>query len=609
MLKQICKLIGRGQRTPIAGEFFGATVVIALGSVVAALAAPYNAQSWSVWIIYGLLALSFTFVWGHGGIFSLGQAAFFGLGGYAYGVFGINVFPTTNESLSALVVAAIAGTVAAALLGYFIFFGNIGDVYLAVITIATTLVLLTFFASTADPIYHIGDALLGGYNGMVGIPPLVLPGGTFLEPNGVLLAVIVVAAAVGFGLHFLLRRPFGRILAGVRENELRSTLLGYDVRRYKLLAFMIGGAIAGLAGGLYASWGSFINPQVFTLQQATLVAIWTLVGGRKSLLGAFVGAVIVQGMADFLGAYASGAIIPVVLGSLLIAVVLFLPEGVVPSVSAAVRRIFSARMHASLPPNRREIAPDIRRAFGRAPAPASRITALDLHKQFGGLHALRGASLDISPNAVHCLIGPNGAGKSTFFNLLAGRYIPTSGNIHLNGTEISRRRPDERARLGLGIKLQVPSIYLDLPVSENVWLAAYGASHDAKLADQKSHQVVSGLQLDSKSAHPASELSHGEHQWLEIGMVISREPSLVLLDEPAAGMSRFETERFVDLIRVLSESATVLVVEHDMDFVRDLNVQVTMFHEGKVFAEGTIDELRADERVLDIYLGRPRQDA
>jgi branched-chain amino acid transport system permease protein len=205
---------------------------------------------------------------------------------------------------------------------------------------------------------------------------------------------------------------------------------------------------------------------------------------------------------------------------------------------------------------------------------------------------------------VHCLIGPNGAGKSTCFNLLTGRYRPTKGEVRLGPTDITRLRPDQRARLGLGIKLQVPSFYAPLTAFENVWLAAYARLADGRASDRRAWAVLAGLGLSAKAGLTAGSLSHGEHQWLEIGMVVAGEPVVILLDEPTAGMSREETLRTVELVRALATDATVVVVEHDMEFVRVLDAPVTMFHEGRVFARGGIDELRADDRVLDIYLGR-----
>lgn len=584
-------------------------VLLVIGCTLAVAVPDYQAQEWALWVIYGLLALSFTFVWGHAGIFSFGQAAFFGVGAYAYGVTGINLSLTTNETLTGLVAAAVVAALFAAALGYFIFYGNVGDVYVAIITLAVTLVLLTVMSSTADPKYHIGAAALGGYNGLVGVPPLMLPGSDgpiLLDSNALFAACTVIAVVVAVLLSILRRRPFGRVVAGVRENELRTSLLGYDIRRYKLASFVIGGAVAGLAGGLYAAWGLFINPAVFGLQQAALVAIWVLVGGRDSIVGAFVGVALVQGLSSALGG-SGGSATPIVLGGLLIAVVLALPRGVVPTAAALLRRVVPW-LRASAPPAAADdaVAPDIRSVLSerRSGLQPQTLEVVDLHKSFGGVQALRGVSLSLPARSVQCLIGPNGAGKSTCFNLLTGRYRPTKGEVWLGAMDITRLRPDQRARLGIGIKLQVPSYYAPLTAFENVWLAGYARLGNVRATDARASAILGWLGLTDKSTMPAGFLSHGEHQWLEIGMVVAGEPVVILLDEPTAGMSREETLRTVQLVRTLATDATVVVVEHDMEFVRVLDAPVTMFHEGTVFARGSVEELRADDRVLDIYLGR-----
>lgn len=590
-------------------EALAAVVLVAAGAAIASSVPEFRAQEWTLWVLHGLLALSFTFIWGHGGIFSFGQAAFYGIGGYTYGVVGINLVDVTGETITAVLAGIVVAALAAALLGYFMFYGKVGDVYVAIITLATSLVLLTVMSSTAGRQYHIGDAQLGGYNGMVGVPPLSFgTPGTLTTPLTIaemLMAFVALAVLVATGLRVLLRRPFGRILAAQRANELRTQLLGYDVRRYKLAAFVIGGAIAGLAGAGYAAWGTFINPSVFALQQAALVAIWVLVGGRTSLLGAFVGVVLIEQLSSSLGGSGSTAT-PIILGAVLIAVVLLLPSGVVPSLRAVVERAVPA-----LRP-RPPAAPARPPPAGTSPLrPGSdglgaepRLAAEGLGKRFGGVTALDGVSIEFPPRGIHCLIGPNGAGKSTLFNLLVGRYRPTSGRVTLAGRDITRRRPDERAQRGVGIKLQVASLYDELSTLENLWLAAYAKTRDTHTADQRAVAVLDWLGLLGRAHEPAAVLSHGEQQWLEIGMVVAAEPDVILLDEPTAGMTRDETFRTVELVRTLAERAAVIVVEHDMQFVRQLDSPITMFHEGKVFASGTLAELRRDERVLDVYLGR-----
>ena len=597
-------------------------ILVLVGVVVAAIlagnvASEFQANEWTLWVLYGLLALSFTFIWGHGGIFSFGQAAFFGIGGYAYSVVAINLLPHTNETITAVLAGALAGAVAAGLVGYFIFYGDVNDVAVAIITLAFSLVLLTVMSGTADPKYHIGAAQLGGYNGMVGVPPLTvgLPGGTpsILDYRSMLTVFGIAAGVIAIGVHILLRRPFGRVVGALRVNELRTLLLGFDVRRYKLATFMLGGAIAGLAGAGYAAWGTFINPSVFGLQQAAFVAIWVLLGGRTSLLGAFVGVVLVEELTSTLGG-SGGDSTPIVLGAVLIAVVLLLPAGIVPTLQQWARRLLPRLGAAAAPvaatkPSAGSTEATAPLLAGAQPLEqgggGETLRAADLGKRFGGVRALSDVSVDFPGRGLQCLIGPNGAGKSTFFHLLSGRYRPSAGEVVLDGRRITSWRPDRRARAGLGIKLQVPSLYHELSTGENMWLAAYARTRSARRAKERAAEMLGWLGLSDRAAEPASALSHGQQQWLEIGMVVATEPKVILLDEPTAGMSPEETQRTARLVTTLAEQAAVIVVEHDMDFVRELDAPVMMFHEGSVFAHGSISELREDERILDIYLGRP----
>ncbi len=597
----------RGTLGRIPREAAGIVVVVAV-ALFAGVVPEFQALQLTQWILYGLLALSLTFVWGYAGIFSFGQAAFFGIGGYAYGVAAINLVGRTSETFSAVLVAVVAAALTAAVLGYFMFYGKVGDVYVAIITLAFTLVLFTFMSSTAGPRYTIGEAPLGGYNGMIGIPPLSYgwPGGSATPLNVTQMLALVASGAVilALGLRVLLRRPFGRIVAGLRENELRTQLLGYDVRRYKLIVFVIGGAIAGLAGSGYAMWGLIMTPTVFSLQQAALVVIFVLVGGRTSLLGAFVGAILLQGLSSVLGG-SGGNASPIILGLILIAIVMVLPQGLVPAAGAFAQR-FVPRLQPERPQLSVLAAPPERFPVGSGEESAEGevLEAVDLRKAFGGLTAVDGVSLAFEQKGVHCLIGPNGAGKSTFFNLLVGRYRPTSGRVMFSGEEITRREPHERVRRGLGIKLQVASLYKDLPVYENMWLASYAKTGDADAANTRTSDILAWLDLTPRANDLVGALAHGQQQWLEIGMALATEPAIILLDEPTAGMTREETTRTAELVTLLGERASVIVVEHDMEFVRQLDVPVTVFHQGKIFAQGSIDELRRDEQVLEIYLGR-----
>lgn len=332
----------------VAGSAGG--VAIAVLGLAAVIGVPHAVETFtlvdvSVYCILAILALSLAFVWGYAGILSFGQSAFFGLGGYAYALSVINFGESTLPVLAGLLVPMLF----AALLGYFTIYGRISDVYFAVITLTVSLILYHLINSTSGPEYAIGRARLGGHNGIPGLPPINVPGDanaqldyadTFRLSLGALLLVY-------FGFRALVASRFGKTLIAIRENELRAELLGYDSRRYKLIAFVIGAGAAGLAGVLFASWGSFIGPSVFGIAFAAQVIIWILVGGLGTLGGAVIGTVLIQYLTTWLGQTKAlpamlglSKIDPsLVLGIVLILFVLLVPSGLLPT----LRKLVHAR--------------------------------------------------------------------------------------------------------------------------------------------------------------------------------------------------------------------------------------------------------------------------
>jgi ABC-type uncharacterized transport system ATPase subunit len=227
----------------------------------------------------------------------------------------------------------------------------------------------------------------------------------------------------------------------------------------------------------------------------------------------------------------------------------------------------------------------------------------DLNKRFGGLHVTADVNFALEEGELHCLIGPNGAGKSTFFRLILGEHLPSSGSIIYAGEDITALKSFQRIRRGMSVKFQVPGIFKALSARQNLEIALQHHLESASLAAEV-ERLLGFLNLSDVAAQLAGNLSHGQKQWLEIGMAISLKPKLLLLDEPTAGMSPSETHATGEIVKTLNaDGVTVLAVEHDMSFVRQVARRVTVLHLGRVFAQGTIDEITADERVAEIYLG------
>jgi urea transport system permease protein len=279
----------------------------------------------TVYMVMSILALSLALVWGFGGIICFGQAAFFGLGAYTYAIAMINMGESTVPVLLAMALPAAF----AALLGYFMFYGRLSDVYLGVITLVVTLIFFKVIGSTAGPEYRIGAALLGGYNGIPAIPPINWPGDASrpLDIPGVFRLALALLVLTYLGLRALLHSHFGRVIVAIRENELRAELLGYDVRLHKLAVFTLGAAIAGLAGCLYATWGGYVSPDVFSLQMAAQILMWVIVGGIGTLIGPIIGCFALQILATELGAQQLLNTY-LIFGMILLAFVLAVPGGI-----------------------------------------------------------------------------------------------------------------------------------------------------------------------------------------------------------------------------------------------------------------------------------------
>lgn len=228
-----------------------------------------------------------------------------------------------------------------------------------------------------------------------------------------------------------------------------------------------------------------------------------------------------------------------------------------------------------------------------------------LTKNFGGVHAVAAVDFRLQHGELRCLIGPNGAGKSTFFKMLTGQLRPTGGAILFNGREITALPQHKIARLGIGIKNQVPSVWDGLSVYEHLWIAALRRS-DARAAVGVAEELLAELGLVSIARRMVGALSHGERQWVEIGMVMAQRPALMLLDEPTAGMAADEVERTAELLRAVNQKTSIIVVEHDMQFIKKIAGTVTVFHEGRVLVEDTMENVLANARVKEVYLGTGR---
>lgn len=570
---------------------------------------PYLAFVATSWVIFGLLAMSLDIIWGRGGLLSLAQTAFYGLGGYFGSVIAVNMVPTTGMSLVwALPAGAIFGALLAAALGYIIFYARMGALQSTILSYTFTLLL---WSVTQTFKLEVGEAVIGGDNGFSNIPGFVLGFGSDAEslaPNQAFAAVVVVSFIIYLFTRWLMRSNFGRIVDCIRIDVEKTELLGYDIRKIQLLNFAYSGAVAGISGSLFALWANYLNPSIFSVQEALLVPIYVLVGGLGTLAGGFLGALAIGALSFWLGSGVAGGQTTLILGAVLILLVLFLKNGMLGALGGYWKRLLPDPNEAAKNAGSVKIDTDVLEGIledaANQAGPAKELHSTDLFKQFGGVIPVNKVSREFVPGKPYSLIGPNGAGKSSYLKTCVGIYWPENGSIRLGSDDITKALIFDRVRKGMGVKNQKPQVFGEISVLDNLWTAAYSRTKNNEQALEVSLKILRMLGMENQSRVEASALSHGQQQWLDIGMVLCLAPRVILLDEPAAGMTNEETRELSLLVRTLAKHTTVVVVEHDMEFVRTLKGHVTVLHQGKLFAEGDIETLRSNDAVLDIYLGR-----
>ena len=541
---------------------------------------------------------------GYAGYISLGNSAFLGLGAYTTGIL------AAKHGLSPFIGCLIGGlvcAVAAAVLS--LVTRRTRDMYFVIVTFAA-LQLLAVSATT-------WSSLTGGSQGLA----LPLPTWSLSYQNWPFYYPLLGLLVLTVGVSALVRRSkLGLGLFAIQDDEEKATGLGLRTAVYKLIAFVLGGTFLGVAGGIYAYYVSFLNTgAVFDIVTSVLIVLATLLGGRGTVWGPVIGAFILEPLANFtstnLGGADAGAIRLLLFGGLLGAVVLFLPRGVLPTVSEAWQRRH-VRATAERTAANSSKTPSPRSASSHTSDSGHDVAGAVLQvervaKSFGGLRAVDEASLTVTKGSITGLIGPNGSGKTTLFNLIDGTIGADAGRIVLGGARIDRRGRPSRAHAGLARTYQLPRLFSSLTVVENVVVAEPGFSlrrlWRPRLSGSdrdRAMAVLDDLGLAAYADTSPAALSYGQRKLIELAQVLWLNPVLVMLDEPAAGISPALSQRLAAMIQNLhSQGVCVLLIEHDLAFLAGLCDQVYVMANGKIIASGTVAEVSADSAVVDAYLG------
>ena len=553
-------------------------------------------------VIFSLLAIAYNLLMGYTGLVSFGHSAFFGIGGYAAGLAQLHL---ARGMVVPLVVGVLGATLAGAGIGFLLMRKR--GVYFSLLTLAFTQM---FFY-----IVYGATAVTGGENGLGGIERFPLRVGSLRLDLGdkrvYYYASAILAALAIYVLWRVVHSPFGRVLEAIRENEARASFVGYDVKRYKLTAFVVSCAFSGAAGALYTFLLNFAYPESLHVTMAGEIVAMTLVGGMRSFVGPAVGAAVFVFMRDTLSSWTENWL--VYFGVIFIAFVMFSPNGIV----GVFQRLFGL---ARRDPMGAGVTTPSAGAPAAAPAersPRPRGEALleveDLAKHFGALAAVDGVSLAVPRGELRSIIGPNGAGKTTLFNVLTGLLPADRGQARFCAAAITGLLPHQIVAAGVSRSFQIISIFHALTVFENVRIAAQ-AKHRcrfAMLADAGSFadlnaealELLRAVGLGDRAFEIADTLSHGDQRLLEIAIALATRPELLLLDEPLAGLAAHERLRVADLIRTLRRSVTIVLIEHDIDAVLALSDRITVLHQGRVIAEGAPAEIQQNAEVQTAYLG------
>ncbi len=550
----------------------------------------------SALVVIGLVVLS-----GVAGLISFGQAIFVGLGGYGTALLTMKLALSPFVALPIVVVmaAGIAFVIAAMTL-------SLKGHYLAVATLAWN---VSFF-------YLVGNLdFVGRHDGISGIPPI---SESFADPKAALLLIFAATFLALLASRNLLASRVGRAIRSLQGGVLAAESCGINTRKAKMLAFVYAAVLTSLAGWFYAHFQRTINPSSFGLGTSIDYLTMALIGGIQSVFGALIGVSIVTALREALqqllgwAFHAQGSVEAIVLSALLILMLHLAPNGFWPRLASLGRGGLFRHTLKRVPP-RQEPSP--RRL------PPTRGTELlvvrRLSKSFGGLKAVRDVSFTLKAGEIVGLIGPNGAGKSTTFNMVSGLLLPSTGEVFLMGQSITGRRARDIARLGLARSFQHVKIVPGMTVLENVALGCHLAGKAGAVSaifrtdcgEEERLFAVALEQIERVGLGPqahrlAGTLPLGQQRMVEIARALCLDPILLLLDEPAAGLRHFEKVVLGQLLAQLAcEGLTILLVEHDMEFIMGLTDRTIVMSFGEILAHGTANEIQNNPAVIEAYLG------
>jgi branched-chain amino acid transport system permease protein len=539
---------------------------------------------------FSIAVFGLSVVLGLCGQINLAQAAFFGFGAYAVGL------GTTDLHMSywlCLLMGCLAALIAGAFLGMSTL--RLGGHYLAMVTISfqqiVTLVMINAIWLTHGP-----DGVSN-----IGRP------GLFQSAQSYLAFCVAMLAIVGYMVWHLPDTRLGRAMRAVRDNELAAGVNGIDVFRTKVYAFALCAVLGGLAGGLFAGGFAYVSPDQFSFAESIVFLTMSLLGGVASPIGSVIGTGLLILIPEWLRFLKSvPGLYLAIYGLFVILIIRFMPDGIWGFVASAFDRW---RAQTKAPP---AVA-----ALQLKPASVGGDAVLEvtgLSKYFGGLKAVDGVDIAVKRGSVHALIGPNGSGKTTTLNVLSGLYKATAGKIVLDGTDITTMPPHQRTAAGLGRTFQNIRLFRSMTALENVEIGAERPGNtmigqgiekggDAALTE-RAMEALTFVGLGNRANELITSFSYGHQRLIEIARALAANPTLLLLDEPAAGLNSTEKLELHELLkRIAAQGLTILIIDHDMTLVSEAAQHITVLNFGRRIADGESLSVLRHPDVVSAYLG------
>ena len=580
--------------------------VLIAAVVVPQFVGPFMLSILVLIVIFAVLAMSLDLLMGYTGMESLGQAAFFGMAGYTVAIL------TTRYEVGwqlAIPIALVASVATAA----------IGGALAVRLTGLFFLVMTLVFAQVLWGLAENWGQVTGGHLGLHGITRPFDALDTDLTFYYVALGVCLVSGLV---MYRLVRSPFGLTLRGIKDSELRMRTSGYNVWLHRFIVFVIAGLFAGIAGVLYTYSTQFISPTILGVETSFEAMLMVIVGGAGTLTGPVIGAAVVTGLRNYLSVYLDNWLI--VLGLAYIVTVFFAPRGILGLVPRRWRAASAVGQEPAVADPSLDVRSSPAGSMGRGrdrstvaqdgQGPAETLRLEGIGKTFGRVRAVHDVSLTVFAGTRRAIVGPNGAGKTTLFNLITGVYKPSHGSIHLFGRNVTSVPSHVRTRMGLSRTYQITNLFPSLTVMNNVRLGVLGVRRQKYVmhlpatslnrVTERCRSLLEMADLWDERDSLVRNLSYGHQRQLELIVTLASDPQVLLLDEPAAGLSLAESRSMVELIKALDPHLTVLIIEHDMDVAFEVASEVTVMHLGEILAEGTAEEIRANETVREVYFGQ-----